>query len=289
MNVPLPSLGIEPTPLGRSTVVPALERACGVAHLAVRSEGGITRLARNYQSGSARMRFPKMAPGDRFTTVLINTAGGVTGGDRLSWSVDVEREAAATVTSQAAERIYKSSSGAGTIETTLTVGAGATLDWMPQETILFDRSSLKRSLVAEVDPAGSLLAVESIVLGRAAMGESVKTVTLADMWRIQSGGKLVFAEGLRFDGDTTAILAGGATGRQARALATLVLVAPAAEALVDKARAAMDNSAGEAGISGWNGMLVARLIAPGGQALRADLVRLIECLRGLPMPRVWNC
>ena len=282
---PIPILNVAPV-LRRTTV---MERARGVARLAVRAEDGRTRLVENYQSGSAKLRFPRVEADDTFTAVFINTAGGITGGDRFSVSVSVGRDASATVASQAAERIYRRSAGEATIDTTLTVAAGASLDWLPQETILFDRSALRRRLTADVDPSARLIAVESIVLGRAAMGETTRDVVLGDSWRIKRGGRLVFADGLRFDGDTSAVLAGGATGRGATALATIVLVAPDAEAALDRARAALADAAGEAGVSAWNGMLVARLIAPGGQALRADVIRLIETLRGRTMPRVWNC
>ena len=286
---------VDPGPSGGRTAArprpaAALERARGIARLAVRAEGSRTLLSENYQSGSAKLRFPRAPSGDPFTAVLVNTAGGITGGDRFSWSVTVGANASATVAGQAAERIYRRTRPATpSIETVLSVADGGALDWLPQETILFDRSSLSRTLTADLAPSSRLLAVESIVLGRAAMGEATRDVTVRDSWRIRRGGRLVFADGLRFDGDTTLTLAGAATGNGAHALATVVLVAPEAESAIDRARAALIDSAGEAGVSAWNGMLVARLIATGGQALRADVTRLIESLRGRPMPRVWTC
>ncbi len=282
-----------PAPPGLSTARPrtvaALERARGIARLTVAGTSGATRLVENYQSGSAKLRFPRPMGGEPFAAVLVNTAGGITGGDRFSWTITVGPDAAAAVAGQAAERIYRRSAGDAAVDTALSVADGASLDWLPQETILFDRSSLKRTLTADVAPSARLLAVESLVLGRAAMGETAHDVTVRDSWRIRRGGHLVFADGLRFDGDTEATLAGTATGSGARALATVVLVAPDAESAIDRARAALIESGGETGVSAWNGMLVARLIAPDGQALRADVVRLIETLRGRAMPRVWNC
>ena len=287
-----PALASPASP-GRPAAVPrtvaALERARGVARLTVAASSGATRLVENYQSGSAKLRFPRPTGGEPFAAVLVNTAGGITGGDRFSWSVRVGPDAAAAVAGQAAERIYRRSDGDATVDTALSVADGASLDWLPQETILFDRSSLRRTLSADVAPSARLLAVESIVLGRAAMGETARAVTVRDSWRIRRGGRLVLADGLRFDGDTEATLAGMATGSGARALATVVLVAPDAESAIDRARAALLDMCGETGVSAWNGMLVARLIAADGQALRADVVRLIETLRGRAMPRVWNC
>ena len=269
-------------------VVTPMQRARGVARLGVRRVGAQSRLIENFQSGSAKLRFPRSEANEPFAAVLVNTAGGLTGGDRFSWSIDVQAEALATVASQAAERIYRRSAGHAQIETTLTVAEGAALEWLPQETILFDRSALRRTLTVDVTPSSRLLAVESIILGRTAMGESAKNIELTNSWRIRRGGRLIFADGLRLDGDATAILAGGATGGTACALATIVLVAPDAEAAIEPARAAINQSA-EGGVSAWNGMLVARLIAAEGQTLRADVIRLIETLRGRPMPRVWTC
>jgi urease accessory protein len=257
--------------------------------VAIRADGSTTRLVENYQSGSAKTRFPKVEDSSPLEVILVNTAGGVTGGDRLSYSVLAETGARGVVATQAAERIYRRSDGVARVETVLSVASGASLDWLPQETILFDRSALTRRLVADVDAAARLLAVEAIVLGRTAMGETARSVEVSDTWRIRRNGKLVFADGLRLNGDAVAIMAGGATGNGAAAIATLVLVAPDAETKLDAARQAIASPSGEAGVSAWNGILVARLIAATGQALRTDLMRLIETLRDGTIPRVWHC
>lgn len=266
-----------------------LQRAHGEARLTVRADGEATRIVENFQSGSARLRFPRVRGNAPLEAVLVNTAGGVTGGDRLAYSVSAAPAARAVITTQAAERIYRRSTGTATIATTLLVDDGATLEWLPQETIIFDGAALARSLKADVASTGQLLAVEAIVLGRSAMGETVREARIADSWRIHRDGKLVFAEGLRLDGDSTAIMSGAATGGGATALATIVLVAADATDRIDAARAALQDGAGESGVSAWNGILVARLIAAGGEALRADLVRLLETLRGAPLPRLWSC
>jgi urease accessory protein len=266
-----------------------LERARGSARVAFAVEREETRIEALYQAGAVKVRFPRARAGAPLEAVLLNTAGGVTGGDRLDYAVSVGDKGQVVITSQAAERIYRRSAGVASITTDLTVGEGATLEWLPQETIVFDRSGLSRRLTADVAMTGSLLAVEAIVLGRAAMGETVRSVTLHDSWRIRRAGRLVFADGLKMEGDSTAVLSGGATGRGAAALATLVLAAPDAEARLEAARTALADGPCEAGASAWNGVLVARLVAPGGQALRAGLVKLIETLRGRQVPRVWQC
>jgi urease accessory protein len=117
----------------------------------------------------------------------------------------------------------------------------------------------------------------------------VRQAFASDSWRIRRDGKLIFADTTRLDGDMTEMLAGGATGNGATAFATLVLVAPEAESMIGQARAALEGALGEGGASAWNGMLVARMIAPTGQALRVMLIRLVEALRQKTMPKVWQC
>ena len=267
---------------------PELERVRGRARVSFQRVGDETRLIEFYQSGSAKIRLPRVPAGAPKEAVLLNTAGGVTGGDHLAYEVAAGAGTSVVVTTQAAERVYRRTAGTAKIETSLTAGDGADLAWLPQETILFDNSALSRRLSADIAPSGSLLAVEAIILGRAAMGETARNLVVNDGWRIRRGGKLIFADGLRLDGNAEAMMARGATGRGATALATLLLVAPDAEARIDTARDALAGAEGEGGASAWNGMLLARLIAPTGQILRSDLIRLIERLRCAPMPRVWQ-
>jgi urease accessory protein len=277
------------TDLPERPAPPVLERVRGMTRVRLVGDGGMTWLAENFQSGSAKVRFPKLTDPATAEVMLLNTAGGLTGGDRISFCVTAEAGARAIVTTQAAERIYRRSAGDAEVETALVAGVDASLDWLPQETILFDQSSLRRKLVADVHPTGRLLAVEAIVLGRAAMGERVRSVNLADSWRVRRGGTLVFADGMQLHGDSVAILDSRATGGGAAAMATVLLIARDAESALPAAREALHSACGEAGASAWNGMLVARLLAADSHALRADLTRLIETLRGTTMPRAWLC
>jgi len=275
-----------------------MQRSRGAVRMTLIAGARGTTAFEAYQFGSGKVRFPRVEAGEAFEATLINTSGGITGGDHFSWTVDARPGASSTVSGQAAERIYKRSSGVARIETTLSVGDDASLAWLPQETIVFDRSAMRRTFTADVHPNGRLIAAETIVLGRTAMGEAARDVSIRDHWRVTRGGRVIFADALRLEGDSMAILAGRATGNGARALATLVLVAPDAEAHLERARAALgeggaeaggEAGAGEAGVSAWNGILVARLIASDGQTLRANLIRLIVALRQANMPRVWNC
>ncbi|MCP4382688.1 MAG: urease accessory protein [Hyphomicrobiales bacterium] len=273
-------------PLARSQ---QLERVEGAAAIVVDHTGRRTRLSRLRQSGAAKIRLPRAADRGPLEAILLNTAGGVTGGDQLRYEATVGQNAHLMITSQAAERAYRSADGFAGIETQLDVDAGGHLDWVPQETILFERSRLRRRFAADVAATATLLAVESVVLGRAAMGEVLHDIHFRDDWRIRRGGRLVFADGTRLVGDSDAMMAGGATGGAAVAFATILLVAPGAATKLAAARTALSETESEWGASAWNGLLVARILAFSGQQLRAALVAAIESLRGTPMPRMWNC
>ncbi len=278
-----------------STAAPALrlERARGRAEVDFRFADGATRLERLYQEGQAKIRLPKPYGEEPPTAVLINTAGGIAGGDHIAYAARFGAGTRAVVTSQAAERVYRSSQTDGgrdgVIETRLEIDAGARAEWLPQETILFDRARLSRSLDIEMAADASLLAVESIVFGRTAMGEEVESCRLADRWRVRRGGRLVFADALRLDGAAREILAGSATGAGARAVATVLWIDAGVEARVDDVRAVLATASGEAGASAFDGMLVARLAAADPTRLRADLVRLLLHIREAELPRVWSC
>lgn len=284
----LAAIAADLPPSRAAAAPPALERARGLARISVRAIEGRSRVAGLHQAGSSRIRQPRTMPDQPVEAVLLNTAGGMTGGDRFETEVSVGPGAAAVITSQAAERIYRRSSGTARVDTRLSVTDDGRLDWLPQETIVFDRSALQRSLTAEVDGTATLLALEAVVLGRTAMGERLTDIALTDAWRIRRDGRLVFADTTRLEGDAASVMNGRATGGGAIAFATLVLVAPDAAAEVEPLRAALDGMPGEAGVSTFDGIMVARMIAASGQALRALAIRAATTLRGVPMPRVWT-
>ncbi|PZQ47799.1 MAG: urease accessory protein [Rhodovulum sulfidophilum] len=264
-----------------------LQRAQGRAEVAMTRARDATRLRRLYQQGCAKALLPRVHGGTP-EAVLINTSGGITGGDRLDYGVVLDPGAALTVTTQAAERVYRSSGGVGSVSVELALGAGARLDWLPQETILFEGGRLARRLAAEVAADAELTVLESVVLGRAAMGETLADATLTDHWRLRRDGRLVHAEALRLGPDIAAATAGRATLGGARAFATLVHLAPAAQDRLDQARALIDGIGVAAAASARPGVLILRFLAPDAAPLRAALFRFLMAFRGAPLPRVWS-
>jgi urease accessory protein len=264
-----------------------MERARGSVSLAVARRDGRNAVADLAQAGCGRLLFPAVAAGAALEAVIVNTSGGLTGGDRFATAVGVLDGAAVVATTQACEKIYRSSGETAHVATRLALGEGARLSWLPQETILFDRARLARRLDIAMAQTASLLAVEAVLLGRKASGESLTAGSFKDSWRIRRSGRLILAEEGGFSGDVAAALAARATLSGASAYATVVLVDPAAEARLEAARDVLTNQAVDGGISTFDGLCVARLVAQDGAALRAGLIPLLRVMGG-EVPRVWS-
>lgn len=278
MNAPTSAL---PTPT-------APVRARGRAEVAVSLHEGAVRIDRLCLSGCAEALLPDTQGGPP-EAVLINTAGGLTGGDRIDWRIVAGPGTRLSVTTHAAERVCRANGGVARIETNITAGPGAAVDWLPQETILFDGGRLARRLEADLAGDARLLALETLVLGRATLGERVLCGALSDQWRIRRDGRLIHAEALRLAGDLAAAVAGPATLGGARALATLVEVAPDAGDRLAAARARLAHLDGVAvAASARDGVLILRFLAPDLAPLRQALVRFLATYREALLPRVWR-
>lgn len=261
-------------------------RAIGIARVSSRLRDARSVLADLHQSGSAKILFPRTFTDD-LHAVLLNTAGGITGGDRFSYAATATAGAALTVTTQACERGYRAQPGStGTLHTDLSLGSAATLHWLPQETILFDGAALDRRLSVEMAADATLLAVEPIIFGRTAMGEVVHDLRLTDHWRVRRDGELVYADALRMIGDFNAIASRPGTLNGAGAMASVLLVSPTAESSLSALRQLLPVDAGASLIR--PGVLTARILAKDGFLLRRALIPILEYLRGAPLPQVWK-
>lgn len=251
---------------------------------------GSTKLARSYQSGCLRLRVPRRMEASRPCAVLINTSGGLAEGDVLQQRLSWDAGSRGVVTTQAAEKVYRALAHGCTIETRIEVAQGAEAEWLPQETILFDRARLRRDTCINLDADSSFLGVEAIVLGRTAMDERMREGALRDSLRISRGGRLIYADVLDLRGAIDGMMGRGAIGNGGCAMAVILHVASKASAALQSLREALAGAASLAAASCWNGTLAARLVAPDGATLRRDLVTALAVLRGgRALPRVWSC
>lgn len=258
-------------------------RASGSIALAVKAAAGISRRGCVHESGMLRVRFPHAERRGVLEAVIINSAGGLTGGDRASIDIGVAQGASATVTTASAEKIYRSLGPDTEMNVRLAVGCGSSLAWLPQETILFDRARLRRTISVALAPTARLLLAETLVLGRTAMGETPRAGLFYDRWRVRVAGALRYAETIRLDGAIADKMAERAIGGGARALGS-VLVIPGDDQIAAAVRAT--RFAGDVAVSAWNGLALVRLLAADGARLRGDLIDACKAL-GAPAPRLW--
>ena len=281
--------------------VPILQRAVGELRVSLRVRDGHTVLDGLRQAGCLKARFPRPQVPGWSDVLTLNTSGGIAGGDVLASSFQVQPGAKATIASQAAERFYRVSHGSlpASVRTHIEVKAGAAAEWLPQETILFDRCALNRRLQVELAADAWFLGVESLVFGRSAMGESVAYASVHDLIEVRRAGRLLLHDAIRIDGAVAATLRRSTIADGACAVATLVHVAPGAEDMLETVRAALtpfctplpqDERGVQCGASAWDGMLVARILAADSALLRSAVSDALQALRSpRPLPRVWHC
>jgi urease accessory protein len=268
-----------------SAEVFASNRAVGAVAFDVALVDGVTRRRQLHESGSLRVRFPS-PEAQGLSAMFVNTAGGIAGGDRFDIDIAAGEGAGLTVTTAAAEKIYRAQGPAAQLNITLKAAAGSHLAWLPQETILFDQARLNRRIDIDLAETASLLVCEIVVFGRAAMGEKMLSGSFVDRWRVKRGGKLVFAETVRLDGDIRSKLVRPVVAKGGVAIGTALIV-PGDEALVARIREASESLGGEVGISAWNGFAMARFCAQDAAKLRADMMAVFGSIGGPTMPRLW--
>ena len=279
----------------QATPLPALERGDGAAEIGFIRRGDTSGLAHLYQRAPCRVLMPRSEAGDPPQAVLLTTSGGLADGDRITLSLSVGPGSIATITTQAAEKIYGARDIApALIRASIEVADGAWLEWLPQETILFDGARFDRRTIAEVASGGRLLACEMVAFGRSASGESFTHGFLHDRWDIRRNGKLIWRDALKLDGQIQERMAARAGFDAATAMASAIYVGDDAASHVSAARDCLADGDVRCGVTLVNGVLLARWFGEAG-AVRAALTHYLTNFRaavaGLPrrLPRVWQC
>jgi urease accessory protein len=271
--------------IGADSATFAANRAQGAVKFDVRLQDGVTRRGQLHESGSLRVRFPS-PEAEGLSAMFVNTAGGIAGGDRFDIDIATGEGTRLTLTTAAAEKVYRAPGPAARLNIALKAEARAHLAWLPQETILFDRARISRRIDIDLAEDASLLLCEIVVFGRAAMGERMLSGEFVDRWRLRRGGRLVFAETVRLDGNIGEKLAMPAIAKGGVAIGT-ALIAPGDEALVERIRELAGSFGGEVGISAWNGFAMARFCAQDAARLRADMMAVLGRASTSPLPRLW--
>ncbi len=276
------------------TALAAIARSNGRVEISYCLKNNASKLVHLYQQGCGRVRFPKVDHAEYPEAVLINTAGGLTGGDHVSYQVTLESGAGLTISGQAAEKIYKSVGNTAVIDAEMQIGAGATLEWLPQETILFDKSRFRRLNKVNLEAGSRLIAVEATVFGRTAYGETLHSACIQDGWKIWRDGKLIWLDQFKLDGDIDAEAARPAVLAGAKGIATILLADDAASAYLEMAQTLARNSGVRAAVTCRDELLIMRVLAETGYDLRRAVARILTQLRStlaghsVALPKVWE-
>ncbi|MDW4497339.1 urease accessory protein UreD [Sulfitobacter sp. D35] len=260
-------------------------RAIGSARLATKARDGGSHIAALHQSGASKLLFPRSRTA--VTAILVNTAGGVTGGDRFELSGRAGRDSALVLTTQAAERVYRAQDGqTGCVTTRLEAEADARLHWLPQETILFEGAALHRSLTVDLAETARFVMVEPLIFGRTARGEDLRAIRFDDRVEVRRAGRPLFRDGLHLHGDVAAQLDRPAIGGGARAMASVLVCAPEAEAQMRCLQGLIEGRGGASLLS--DGVLHLRLLARDGFELRQVLLPVLGRLTDDRLPTSWR-
>jgi len=267
----------------------------GAARVGVTGGGGRTFLADLYQRAPGKALLPRIDGQDCREVVFLNTAGGVAGGDRLRYAIAASGAATITATTQAAEKIYRAIGEPGRLATRIEARDTATLEWLPQETIVFEGGRLQRDTEIHAASTARVLAMDWLVLGRAASGETLCTGEIRDNWRVFRDGRLIWADAFRLQGDIADLMRRPALLAGSTALATILYAAADAAAHLDRARALLAELGCKVGATVLSGLLICRFAAEAASALRKAVIHFLQVFRmdlgGLSpsLPRVWTC
>ena len=265
-------------------------KAAGHLELEVRSNGSANHIARDHQSGCLKARSLRQSPDGELTIALINTAGGITGGDDLTQIVRWHDRSKACLTTPAAEKVYRSAGGNARVTTQLHVGESASAEWLPQEAILFDGGRLDRTLEIHLDSTASLIACDGVVFGRLARGERLGAGYYADTLKVWRAGRLVLFDRTEVDGTIHQWLDGASTGRGHRASGMVLIAETDPGPMLTLIREALERERAVSGASLVRGLIHVRLLASDDSELRRLMTGVLDVARsGRALPRNWSC
>lgn len=259
-----------------------LPRAQGALRLSTIGDSEIQEL---FQQGATKVLFPRH--NNRLECIMINTSGGLTGGDEFSNIITCRDRSLLTLTTQGCERIYRSVDNTSAIvENNIILKGSSSICWLPQETIVFDQGRINRKLKVELSSEAEALIVEPIIFGRLAMGEINISGHFDDMVQIKLENKIIFFDRTYLSGNISNILKRPAVADGFLATALLIYKSVKAKSFLETVRDQLNTKSGVSLIS--DDFLVMRLLAPTGYELRKMLVPIINEITNKNLPKTWG-
>ena len=284
-----------PDPCLRDPSDQDLQRAEGFCRIVLSGSAKGTRITDVVQRSPIRVMFPRTTGAAIEEAVLINTAGGIAGGDRLQSHVTALANASIAVTSQAAEKVYRALNETALVTTTLKVCDAAKLAWLPQETIVFNRARVSRKTEIELSSGAELLALDWLVLGRAAHGEDMVGGHVTDSWRVRKDGRLIWADSFRATHDVFPHLHRKALLSNSRAIGMLIYYGPDLDTRLEFLRHSARSLECHFAATSVDGLIIFRFAAMVTSSLRIALCNLLQqCSQEFGpgpfrVPKMWSC
>ena len=272
-----------------------LERAAGSGRIVLSGSGKGTRIMDVFQRAPIRIMFPRAGGSAVEEAVLVNTAGGIAGGDRLDSAVTALANASIAVTSQAAEKVYRALNEPARIATKLEACEAAKLAWLPQETIVFNWGRLSRKTEIELSSGAELLALEWVVLGRAAHGEEMVGGQITDSWRVKKDGRLIWADTFRATDEVFPHLHRKALLSNCNAVGTLIFFGPSLDARLEFLRGIAPSLECHCAATLVGGLMIVRFAAKASSDLRPALRSVLQQFSRelgpgpFRVPKMWSC
>jgi urease accessory protein len=272
-----------------------LQRANGAGRAVLRGSEEGNRIVDLFQSSPIRIMFPRGRASAIEEAVFVNTGGGIAGGDRLEYGVTSLAGASIAVTSQAAEKVYRALNEPARIATKLKACEAAKLAWLPQETILFNRARLSRQTEIELVSGAELLALEWLVLGRAAHGEEVSGGHITDSWRVRRDGRLVWADCFRAQDETFPHLRRKALLSNCKTIGTLIYFGPDLDRRLEFVRDIASSLDCHCAATSVGGLIVVRVAAEMALDLKLALCSFLQQFSDevgpgpFAVPKMWSC
>jgi urease accessory protein len=272
-----------------------LQRAVGKAGVVFSGAANGTEIIDVYQKFPMAVAFPNVDDRRRKEAVLINTSGGVAGGDEIRIEVVAQGNASVAVTTQAAEKVYRALDRPARIRTRIRAEGRARLAWLPQETIVFNQARIARHTEIDVSSGAELIALEWLVLGRIESGEEVLAGHILDSWRVRVDGRLVWADGFLASDRALPQLRKTALLSNWKAIATMIYFGPGLEARLERLREIGASLECACGVTIVGAVIVVRVAAIASVELRRGLRRFLDQLDQelgsgpFGVPKMWSC
>ena len=258
--------------------------------------GTETLLANRSHIGPLRVQKPLYPEGRELCHALVlHPPAGIAGGDRLDINIALDSGAQALLTTPGAGKWYRSAGPMAEQVVSITVGAGGTAEWLPQESILFDGAGSRMNTLVNLEEGSRYLGVETLCFGRRASGETFERGSLRLATDIRHAGKLLWRELGVIEGGSA--LMASPTGLAGFTVCSTVIAAGAevdAQVLAACRAVASPEAGSQFGVTAMPQLFVGRYLGHSAEAARQWFIDLWRHLRPafigreVSVPRIWN-